>query len=220
MDAGTENAIPTMWSSMNALTPHFVTLVPASQNCNLHPCHDPSQLYQPSPSPATGAANSAIMLGSAQGGGGYFLSLSFNGKGSAAIGDPSGTGSCMPLTPRFISEEMPFADNDLAAADEGLFSKAADVARIDFMSSSVAAASSLAHKCATASRLSLFSHDNVIDVDERGADYISQGSSGALEITNEDRPKSKDNIVGIEHLAEFRDFGASLSTNLQNLSFR
>lgn len=215
LSSGTDNATPAMWSSMNSLVPHFVPLVPVSQNSNSIPFHDPSQLYQPSPSLVMGT-NSAYMFGSTSNAGGYMLSLSINSRGSAAI-DPTGA----PSSPRFLSEEMPFVDTDLATVDQEEFSKGMDVPRLDFMSSSVVAASSLAHKCATAGRLSLFSQDNSTSrISEKGPSDMNR-AAGASEVDNDEVPDSNnDKIAELDHLAEFRDFGVLMNTNLEKLSLR
>jgi hypothetical protein len=210
--SGTDNTNTAMWSSMNSLIPHFVPLVPGSQNSI--PCHDPSQIYQPSPSLVMGTNNSGYMFGSAPNAGGYMLSLSINSRGSAAV-DLTGA----PSSPRLYCEEMPFVDTDLATGDMDEFSKGMDVPKLDFLSSSVVAASSLAHKCATATRLSLFSQDNnTSSISEKGLIHEHQvvGTSELSEVP----ASTNSNISELDHLAEFRDFGALMNTNLEKLCLK
>lgn len=212
--SGTDNTNTAMWSSMNSLIPHFVPLVPGSQNSSSMPCHDPSQIYQPSPSLVMGTTNSACMFGAAPNAGGYMLSLSINSRGSAAV-DLTGA----PSSPRLYSEEMPFVDTDLATGYLDEFSKGMDVPKLDFLSSSVVAASSLAHKCATATRLSLFSQDNsASSISEKGLIHENQvaETSGLSELP----ASNNSNIAEIDHLAEFRDFGALMNTNLEKLCLK
>jgi len=222
---GADNARATMWSSMNALIPPFVPLVPGSQNSNhLLPHNDPSQFYQTATSFVMDSANSALMFGSTSGGGGagYLSSLSFNSRGSVAITDPTASaGGGAPPSPGYLAEEMPFVDTDLVALPRQHFSKGTDGSPPDFLLSSAAAASSLAHKCATASRLSMFAHDDASGVGKGATGGINR-SAGELTMSMETGKdgvgNSNSSINGLECLAEFRDFGASLNTNLQKLA--
>ncbi len=142
------------------------------------------------------------------------LSLSINSRGSAAV-DLTGA----PSSPRLYSEEMPFVDTDLATGYLDEYSKGMDVAKLDFLSSSVVAASSLAHKCATATRLSLFSQDSsASSISDKGLIHENQvaGASALSELP----ASNNSNIAEIDHLAEFRDFGALMNTNLEKLCLK
>jgi hypothetical protein len=114
---------------------------------------------------------------------------------------------------------MPFVDTDLATGYLDEYSKGMDVAKLDFLSSSVVAASSLAHKCATATRLSLFSQDSsASSISDKGLIHENQvaGASALSELP----ASNNSNIAEIDHLAEFRDFGALMNTNLEKLCLK